>query len=282
MNIDWQSLFQNISNLAPQIANFAQGTIGPGMMGAGFGNALKGQQQEYDAWRRRYDDERRLMEEANQARHSQFMAKKGLRDDEIARQAGIQQQSKALFDQSLQRQRSMAPEIEARMKDTLAQYADIPAAPIPKTQGATEAPKVVAENLNKQMADQAARNQSRSQARAQVLAPGFALANTGLQAGDISNALQSTAAQSQRSGRVADIEQQMFNPVPLYPTSETGIDPQADINKLVGSTMFNLGNQIRPSFGDMFGSMFPSSNTRQPTPRPWNSVYGNTYNTRPR
>lgn len=283
--MDWKDIFRFAGDIVPLVGNFlqaAQGPIGLGMMGAGFGNALKGQQQAYDAWKRKYDDEWRLMEEANQGRHNVFMAQKALRDDEIARQADISRESKELFDRSLQQQKAIAPEIEARVKDTLSQYADIPAAPLPKTQGATDAPKIIAENLNKQMADQAAKNQARSQARAQVLAPGYALANAGLQAGDVSNALRSSAAQSQRSGRVADIEQQMFNPVPLYPTTETGVDPRADINTLIGSTLFNLGNQIRPSFSSMFGSMFPSSNTRQPSPRPWSSIYGNTYNTRPR
>lgn len=283
--MNWQDIFKFAGNFLPTVGNFlqaAQGPIGLGMMGAGFSNALKGQQQAHDAAMRKYKDERRLMEEANQARHDQFMAKKGLRDDEIGRQEAIRGQSEALFNQSLQQQRAMAPDIEARMKDALAQYAKMPAAPMVKTQGATDAPKVVAENLNKQMADQAAKSQSRSQARAQLLAPGYALANAGLQAGDVSNALRSSAAQSQRSGRVADIEQQMFQPVPVYPTNETGVDPRADINTLIGSTLFNMGNQMRPSFSSMFGSMFPSSNTRQPSPRPWSSINGNTYNTRPR
>jgi len=62
--MDWKDIFRFAGDIVPLVGNFlqaAQGPIGLGMMGAGFGNALKGQQQAYDAWKRKYDDEWRLM-----------------------------------------------------------------------------------------------------------------------------------------------------------------------------------------------------------------------------
>ncbi len=278
--MDWGQLFDFFGKVIPAVSNLfnmAQGPIGVGMMGAGFEDVLEGIKLEQDAKMRKYYDERRLMDEANRGRHDVFMAKKALRDDEISRQEGLRKRSEELFGESLENQRSIPDDIEARVKESLAQYAKIPPPPMPRTQGATDAPKVVTDDLEKRMEEQRVKSGKRAGARAQVLAPGFALHGAGLGAGNISNAMQSVAGQSKRSGQVADIEQQLFNPVPLYPTTETGFDPNADIKKLVGSTLFNLGNQIRPSFSSMFDNMFswntPTNSNQASNPYGYNSLY---------
>lgn len=262
--MDWGKIFGwiNNSNVIPNLFNILstgvnalRAPIGIGMQAKGYDRIFQGIDRKHDAWKQKYDDERRLMNEYNAKVHDIWGQRQALQTGEIGRQNRIQADREAAFEASMNKERDLPSDIEAQFLDTLNKYQDVPAAPTTTTTVDTEAPSIVSENLAAALAKESAKTGTRQAAKARLLAPGLAQAGANLAQADQASLLKSLGGRGLDSAQVAAKEQMLFEPAQLYPTQYTGIDPRADKDLAYGQMLVGMGDRITPSWDSMFSSM---------------------------
>jgi hypothetical protein len=262
--MDWGKIFGwiNNSNVIPNLFNILstgvnalRAPIGIGMQAKGYDRIFQGIDRKHDAWKQKYDDERRLMNEYNAKVHDIWGQRQALQTGEIGRQNRIQADREAAFEASMNKERDLPSDIEAQFLDTLNKYQDVPAAPTTTTTVDTEAPSIVSENLAAALAKESAKTGTRQAAKARLLAPGLAQTGANLAQADQASLLKSLGGRGLDSAQVAAKEQMLFEPAQLYPTQYTGIDPRADKDLAYGQMLVGMGDRITPSWDSMFSSM---------------------------
>jgi hypothetical protein len=262
--MDWGQLFGFINNNLGNVMNLfssLRGPIGMGMQAKGYDRIFQGIDRKHDAWKQKYDDERRLMNEYNTKVHDIWGQRQALQSGEQARQDKFKADRAAAFEASMNKEKDLPSDIEAQFLSALDKYKDIPNTPTTTTGVDTEAPSVVNENLAAALAKESAKTGTRQAAKARMLAPGLAMTEANLAQADQASLLESLGGRGRDSAQVAAKEQMLFEPAQLYPTQYTGIDPRADKDLAYGQMLVGLGDRITPSWGSMFQSMFPKTPT---------------------
>ena len=267
--MDWANLFSTAGSwINPMMNIFSSlgGPVGAGLQAKGYDRLFQGMDRKQDAWKKKYDDERRLMNEYNQDVHGIWGDRQALRSSEQLRQDKFKTDRAAAFQASMNKEKDLPSDIEAQFLSAMDKYKDIPDTPTTTTGVDTDAPSVVSENLAAALAKESAKTGTRQAAKARMLAPGLAMTDANLEQADQASLLKSLGGRGLDSAQVASREQALFEPAQLYPTQYTGIDPRADKDLAYGQMLINMGDKMMPSWSSMFSqmgnAMFPQQRQR--------------------
>ena len=123
--MDWGQLFGFINNNLGNVMNMfssLRGPIGASLMGKGYDRMFQGLDRKHTAWKDKYDDERRLMNEYNAKVHDIWGQRQALQTAEQTRQDKFKTDRAAAFQASMDKEKDLPSDIEAQFLSALDSY----------------------------------------------------------------------------------------------------------------------------------------------------------------